>query len=301
MKWACTDILAGMNALTVFYSPRMAVPSESYSPSSEKPAQVLASWRRLGVPLDVREPVAATAHQLALAHDPRFVADVLACRTANGFGNCSRQVAATLPLTTGAMLAAARHALKARWAAIAPVSGFHHAAYDRASGFCTFNGLMVTAAVLHAEGVRRIGILDCDHHYGDGTDAIIEQLEAHAWVHHVSIGATFDSPRHAAKFRSALDGIVNGFGDCDVVLYQAGADPHVDDPLGGWLTTEQLRERDARVFAGLKRLGVPVAWNLAGGYQRDARGGISPVLAIHDNTLRECAAAFLHREVAALG
>jgi hypothetical protein len=30
---------------------------------------------------------------------------------------------------------------------------------------------------------------------------------------------------------------------------------------------------------------IPVAWNLAGGYQRDAAGTIRPVLTIHDNTL----------------
>jgi len=30
---------------------------------------------------------------------------------------------------------------------------------------------------------------------------------------------------------------------------------------------------------------IPVAWNLAGGYQRDATGTIRPVLTIHDNTL----------------
>ena len=29
---------------------------------------------------------------------------------------------------------------------------------------------------------------------------------------------------------------------------QAGADPHIDDPLGGWLTTRQLFERDRLVF-----------------------------------------------------
>ena len=72
--------------------------------------------------------------------------------------------------------------------------------------------------------------------------------------------------------------------DCDVILYQAGADPHVDDPLGGWLTTEQLRERDRRVFESAQRLGVPIAWNLAGGYQEP----LSKVLEIHDNTMREC-------------
>jgi hypothetical protein len=35
----------------------------------------------------------------------------------------------------------------------------------------------------------------------------------------------------------------------------------------------------------LRALAVPVAWNLAGGYRRDAGGSIRPVLDIHDNTM----------------
>jgi acetoin utilization deacetylase AcuC-like enzyme len=72
------------------------------------------------------------------------------------------------------------------------------------------------------------------------------------------------------------------------LLYQAGADPHIADPLGGWLTTAQLRERDRLVFTRCKALGLPVAWNLAGGYQNPLR----KVLDIHDNTMLECIAAF---------
>jgi hypothetical protein len=33
---------------------------------------------------------------------------------------------------------------------------------------------------------------------------------------------------------------------------------------------------------------LPVAWNLAGGYQRDENGEILPVLQIHDNTMKAC-------------
>lgn len=81
------------------------------------------------------------------------------------------------------------------------------------------------------------------------------------------------------------------------MLYQAGADPHINDPLGGFLDSDQLRERDRIVFAGLKALGVPVAWNLAGGYQQkrrmDGSWDISAVLAIHDATMAECVAAFV--------
>lgn len=50
------------------------------------------------------------------------------------------------------------------------------------------------------------------------------------------------------------------------------------------LTTEQLAERDRIVFEAVKKARVPVAWNLAGGYQTPLR----KVLDIHDNTLRAC-------------
>ena len=94
----------------------------------------------------------------------------------NGFGNRNAQVAASLPYTSGSLLAAARHALEHRENVCSPTSGFHHAGYDSAEGFCTFNGLMVTALALLEEGVvRSIGILDCDAHYGNGTDDIVQR------------------------------------------------------------------------------------------------------------------------------
>ena len=72
-----------------------------------------------------------------------------------------------------------------------------------------------------------------------------------------------------------------------------GADPHINDPLGGWLTTEQLAERDRLVFSAAKRLGIPIAWNLAGGYQIDEDGGISKVIEIHNNTMLACTETYL--------
>jgi acetoin utilization deacetylase AcuC-like enzyme len=177
--------------------------------------------------------------------------------------------------------------------AAAPCSGFHHAGYRSAGAFCTFNGLMVTAATLRATGLaRKVGILDCDMHYGDGTDDIIDVLGAGDWVTHWTAGRTFWARAHVRHFFAALNDAIESMRGCDVVLYQAGADPHVDDPLGGMLTTEELAERDARVFTALAAMKVPVVWNLAGGYQRDQEGGIAPVLAIHDHTMRACARVY---------
>lgn len=277
-----------MALFPVFFSPRMVARSESYSPSAEKPRAVVDSWLAAGLPIEVVEPSPASTQELALAHDPDWVREVLAGRAPNGFGNSSREVAASLPYTTGAMLSAARRALDTRRSAAAPCSGFHHAGYDSAGGFCTFNGLMVTACAVRAEGrARTIAILDCDHHFGDGTEDIIARLDAAPWIRHVTIGARWSEPRHARTFLDALPAIVEGFRGCDLVLYQAGADPHIADPLGGWLTTDELRLRDAIVFDRLRALELPFVWNLAGGYQRDASGGIGPVLEIHGNTARE--------------
>ena len=45
-------------------------------------------------------------------------------------------------------------------------------------------------------------------------------------------------------------------------------------------------------FDRLRRAGVPVVWNLAGGYQIEPDGSIPRVLEIHDNTAMECVRAF---------
>lgn len=251
----------------------------------------MADWQDRRFRIEVIEPIPATREQFTQAHASDFVDDVLELRRNNGFGNRSADVAASLPYTSGAMLSAARAALANRRVAVAPVSGFHHACYDTGGGYCTFNGLMVTACSLHAEGlVSRIGILDFDQHYGNGTDDIIETLKID-WVEHITAGAHWHQPSEARRFLNAIPDMVAQMSGCDVILYQAGADPHIDDPLGGWLTTEQLFERDRRVFAAAIEWKVPVAWNLAGGYQRTADGGIEPVLEIHRNTMRACVEA----------
>jgi acetoin utilization deacetylase AcuC-like enzyme len=269
------------------------------SPSPGKPADVVADWTRCGLPIELLgfEPVDTAT--LALAHDAEYVRKVLACQADNGFGNRKPQVAASLPFTTGAMLAAARAALLNGQVACAPVSGFHHAGYASGGAYCTFNGLMVTALALKQEGlVSRVAILDLDQHWGNGTDGIIRRLRL-GWVSHHSPAPDWPDASRAAAYLQRLPTLVSTLHDCDLLLYQAGADAHVDDPLGGWMTDEQLAERDRIVFEVAARIGLPVAWNLAGGYQRDAAGGIEPVLAIHRRTMQACAGVYLSATEAA--
>ena len=276
--------------IPVFYRPEMsAPPTDSFAPGAHKPKLVVDDWLQDGtLPITLRSFEPATHEQVCLAHDPAYVQGVLACEIPNGFSNCDPDVAAALPYTSGAMLAAAKEAIDTSGVACAPVSGFHHAHYAAPRGYCTFNGLMITALVLQQSGLaHRIGILDLDQHYGDGTAEIIQRTRAERIVHYTA-GDTYREASEAEAFLRELPAIVRRFEHCAVLLYQAGADPHVRDPLGGWMSTEQLAQRDRIVFEEARAMGVPIAWDLAGGYQRDKAGTLAPVLAIHRNTMREC-------------
>ena len=273
-------------AIKVFYSNKMIAKTKSFSPSAEKPALVVSSWMKLDQShrIKIVEPNAVTVDQLNLAHSTEYVEGILSMKIRNGFRNFDQSVADSLPYTSGAMLSAAREALKNRRVAVAPCSGFHHAKWNTADGFCTFNGLMVTAMALKNEGlVSRVGIIDFDMHIGDGTDQIIQQLSIN-WIRHFSAGYQYEKPEHANNFFHAIPWIIDMMKGCDLILYQAGADPHIDDPLGGFLTTEQLKERDRLVFEHVSNLKIPVVWNLAGGYQDD----FQKVIEVHDNTMRSC-------------
>ena len=287
-----------LTGIPVFFRPEMVADAASrVSPSAAKPAQAVADWIAHDLPVDVRDFDPVDEATLALAHDPQFVRGVLAGTLDNGFGNRLPQVAASLPFTSGAMLAAAREALANGQAACAPVSGFHHAGRAFAHGFCTFNGLLVAALALRAEGrVQRVAILDLDHHFGDGSHDIVRGLGLH-WVTLTGTGPHPPRASQAQAYLRRLPTIVSALADHDLLLYQAGADAHVDDPLGGWMSSEQLARRDQIVFEVAATVGLPVAWNLAGGYQRDAAGGIEPVLALHRQTLRACADVHVHGRI----
>lgn len=291
--------------IPVFYRPEMVAPATGYSPSAAKPAQVVADWRAdfdIAPDVEFVEFDPATRAEIARAHDPAYVDGILACRIPNGFGDCDPRVAASLPYTSGSLLAAARHVTtdRADWRAreriaCSPSSGFHHAHHAESEGYCTFNGLMVTALALKAEGlVDRVLILDCDEHYGNGTQDIIAALGVD-WIVHVTHGGRLPGSYHDKPgMLGMIEWQVPEFGAdrCRaVVLYQAGADCHVGDPLGGFLTTQDMRERDRLVFRLAVQHRAPLVWNLAGGYQRDRKGRIEPVLKLHRQTMAECIAA----------
>lgn len=211
---------------------------------------------------EVLSPTLLSAKDFCAAHDPRYVADVFSGRRANGFGNVRTDVLEQVVAANSCFVTAAEVALE-RGVAFAPVSGFHHAGYSSNFGYCTFNGLMIAAERLWcACKVRQILILDFDGHYGDGTDDIIDMLGLSDSITHLTRHKPFEEAEQATA--AALSAI----GELpDLVMLQAGADSLLSDPFGaGYFTNEQWVERDQKIFRACKSLGVPIVWNLAGGY-----------------------------------
>jgi len=275
-----------MKIPTVYSMNMVALDDNLDSPSARKPRELANLLKRLKLPIQwiAAQPVGIEA--IKTVHDPQMVDDILACRAVNGFGTISKRVAKTLPYTSGAMLQACLLAT-AEVPAVALVSGFHHAEYGLAQMYCTFNGLMVAAAQLLKGGsIKRIAIIDGDYHYGNGTDHILDRLALRDSVWHYSFGKTFHRPAQAAAYlrkTRELETSLRQFAP-NLIMYQAGADVHCDDPLGGVLDDKEIQLRDSIIFTTARDMQVPLAWNLAGGYRVSDDGDMSPVLKTHVNT-----------------
>lgn len=252
---------------------------------------------------DFHLPPAATDLELARAHDPAYIRRVAEGRLSEqeqkaiGFP-WSEQMVERSRRSAGATLCACRAALAGGVAANL-AGGTHHAHRDRGEGFCVFNDAAVAARAMQAEGrARRILVIDCDVHQGNGTATILAGDDS---IFTFSIHGARNYPFDKAD--SDLDielpdgcsddayltrlewGLDTAFDSAlpDLVIYLAGADPYRYDRFGRLgLTFEGLAARDRLVLERCRREGVPVALAMAGGYGRE----IAHTVAIHATTIR---------------
>lgn len=273
--------------MKVFYNENQSVDISKmklFSPSAAKPEKVIQDWGKKGYPFEIVSDFAPmTKDQIGMVHSPIYVNGIFSGKRRNGFGTTHKAIRNSFPWTTGSMVAASLHALKTGEVTMSPTSGFHHAGYNFGGGFCTFNGLMVSVAMALQAGAKKIGIVDFDMHWGNGTADIIRKIDFGVDVPHLPC-PDFQG-KVVTEYLKKLPDLINYiFEGCDLVLYQGGADSHINDPLGGTFTTKQFRLRDRVVFRTFKKLGIPVVWNLAGGYQQP----IQKVLDLHRITIEEC-------------
>ena len=256
----------------------------------DKYGLVMEALRESGAPITVHQPDPMPRTWIEAVHDPAYVEEVVTLSVPPdkerriGFAVTERVMRRSL-LSPGGTWAAARLALTHGYGANA-AGGSHHALADSGAGYCVFNDLAIAANRLIAEGdVARILILDLDVHQGDGTASL---MAGRGDIFTLSIHADKNFP--ARKARSTLDiALPDGVEDAayaailadtlprvlddfapDLILYQAGVDPHADDRLGRLaLTDAGLDARDRFVMRQARARGIPLASTMGGGYGED--------------------------------
>jgi acetoin utilization deacetylase AcuC-like enzyme len=214
---------------------------------------------------------------LALAHDPRYVAQVRSLAAAGG-GRLDADTVASegswdaATAAAGAVLDAVDLAFSddpcRAFCAVRPPG--HHALRAAAMGFCLFGNVAIGALYSRARRLaERVLIVDWDVHHGNGTQALVEGerdvhfVSMHQWPWYPGTGAASDRgphdnvwnvpmaaglapQRYVDAFESAVDAATRGFTP-DLVLISAGFDSLRGDPLGGFTLEYEHVERLTRM------------------------------------------------------
>lgn len=240
-------------------------------------------------PENLISPTPATPNQLRRAHSEEYLDKVQYGRLSppeiRRIGlPWSPELVVRCQHSVGATIAACRTALQnGRSASLG--GGTHHACWDEGQGFCIYNDTVAAARAMQAEGrARRVLVVDCDVHQGNGTAQITQGDET---IFTFSIHGEKNFPFR--KIPGDLDiGLPDDTGDdaylaalepalrtavtrarADLVIYLAGADVHEQDRLGRLcLTKAGVGARDRLVLGLCRAAGLPVAVTMAGGYGR---------------------------------
>ncbi|MGE3167024.1 MAG: histone deacetylase family protein [Planctomycetota bacterium] len=273
----------------------------------ERPARIAAVragletaglWARLR---SVEAP-SVSQEQLLRVHAPQYLAELLGAAPTHGLHWLDEDTALGPRSLTAAIHAAGAvvHAVdlvmsgqaRAVFCSVRPPG--HHAERRRAMGFCFFDNVAVGAAhALAAHGLSRVAIIDFDVHHGNGTEDIFAAdprvLVCSSFQHplypgtghdtqsshilNLPLPAGTDGPEYRARVAAAWLPALDAFRP-ELVMFSAGFDAHVEDPLAQLA----LREDDFRWITEVmldvaeRHAGGRVVSTLEGGYSLAALG-----------------------------
>ncbi|WP_236037207.1 histone deacetylase family protein [Marinomonas vulgaris] len=238
---------------------------------------------------NTHEPVPLSLTTLMNAHDKayvqRFIRGELSQQEEKAIGLPWSEwlVERTLRAVSGTILTselALKHGLACHLA-----GGTHHAGPDYGAGFCIFNDLAVAALALVNSGkAKKVLILDCDVHQGDGTVAFFRdraniipvswhceenypQVKQTGGIN-IAIPKGTNDEEYLAILTDTLPKILKSH-QPDFIFYDAGVDVHQDDRLGYVnLTDAGVLARDKYVIETCIALNLPTACVIGGGYDR---------------------------------
>jgi histone deacetylase 11 len=229
-----------------------------------------------------------TAQYLGSLHRPEVLAKVLEVPVTRRLPAwvLDWRVLRPMRYATSGTILASRLALE-HGVAINLGGGFHHAASDWGGGFCVYADIPLAAMILHEEElVGKVLVVDMDAHQGNGIAAVFQNWD---WAAILDLyeDDLFPARKETEKFsipvppgligseyleiiREALPPALDEVRP-DLVLFNAGSDPFVDDPLARFrLTRNDLADRDLFVISMVRERGIPLAMVLSGGYSAES-------------------------------
>ncbi|WP_204104613.1 MULTISPECIES: histone deacetylase [Spirulina sp. CCY15215] len=189
--------------------------------------------------------------------------------------------------------------------------GTHHAFPDYGSGFCIFNDLAIASRVLqHLNLAEKILIIDLDVHQGDGSAYIFQDDDTvftfsmhceNNFPHRkqksdrdVSLPVGLDDEGYLQILAKYLPDLLSEVKP-DLVLYDAGVDPHVGDRLGKLALSDRgIYRRDRMVLSSCKAFGYPVAAVIGGGYTKNNSQNMQDLVYLHSLLHRAAREVFVN-------
>lgn len=236
------------------------------------------------------QPQAPSQEWLELVHTPEYIRDYC-----EGTLDAKAQRRIGLPwspalvqrtcIAVGGTILTARLALE-HGLACNTAGGTHHAFPSYGSGFCIFNDLAIATRVIQQQGLaKKVLIVDLDVHQGDGTafifqnDPTVFTFSMHCEVNFPGTKQTSDldvplpvgmeDEEYLQTLANYLPDLLSEFRP-DLVLYDAGVDPHLGDRLGKLALSDRgLFCREMQVLSTCAAQGYPVACVIGGGYGDD--------------------------------
>lgn len=276
--------------MKIFYTDSFAIPlPENHSFPISKYALLRKRLinSHLFSPQDFCIPHAATDAEISRTHDPIYLRRLhqgqLTAREVRRVGlPWSPELVERARRSAGATVEACFAAFD-DGVAVHLGGGTHHAFKDQGQGYCVFNDSVIAVRALQAETQsKRVLILDCDVHQGNGTAALL-QNDPTAFTFSIHGKNNFPYRKvksdldialdDGANDRVYLDALETGIraslkqARADAVIYLAGADPYAEDRFGRLgVSKDGLAKRDRLVLGHCHKAGLPVAITMAGGY-----------------------------------
>ena len=170
----------------------------------------------------------------------------------------------------------------------------HHAEKDKAMGFCIYNNVAVGAHYLIEKyKLNKIAIIDFDVHHGNGTQNIfydnekVLYLSTHQYPFYPGTGASHEKGKYnnifniplpsgtnSNEYFDAYNHLLKKIGEFkpEFVLFSAGFDAHINDPLANFnLKSKDFYEITRRTLETVNKFcNGKVVSILEGGYDLEA-------------------------------